>query len=51
METNKELKKLNEWHPQQAKLLQSWAEIASSYRWMHYQAYNIYKKKKHPLKI
>ena len=35
----------NEWHPQQAKLLQSWAEIASSYRWMHNQAYMIYKKK------
>ena len=34
-----------EWHPQQAKLLKSWAEIASSYRWMHNQAYMIYKKK------
>jgi len=34
-----------EWHPQQSKLLQSWAEIASSYRWMHNQAYMIYKKK------
>ena len=37
--------KSNEWHPQQAKLLQSWAEIASSYRWMHNQSYMIYKKK------
>jgi len=36
---------LKDWHPQQAKLLQSWAEIASSYRWMHNQAYMIYKKK------
>ena len=34
-----------DWHPQQAKLLKSWAEIASSYRWMHNQAYMIYKKK------
>jgi len=33
------------WHPQQGKLLKSWAEIASSYRWMHNQAYMIYKKK------
>ena len=33
------------WHEQQEKLLKNWAEIASSYRWMHYQAYNIYKKK------
>ena len=36
---------IKEWHPQQAKLLQSWAEIASSYRWMHNQAYMIYKMK------
>ena len=34
-----------EWHPQQAKLLKEWAEIASSYRWMHNQAYMIYKRK------
>ena len=34
-----------EWHPQQAKLLKSWAEVASSYRWMHNQAYMIYKNK------
>jgi hypothetical protein len=33
------------WHPQQAKLLKGWAEIASSYRWMHNQAYMIYKRK------
>ncbi len=38
-------KKPKEWHPQQSKLLQNWAEIASSYRWMHNQAYMIYKKK------
>jgi hypothetical protein len=43
--TKKEVKKNNEWHPQQAKLLKSWAEVASSYRWMHNQAYMIYKKK------
>jgi len=40
-----ESKKIKEWHPQQSKLLQNWAEIASSYRWMHNQAYMIYKKK------
>jgi len=34
-----------EWHQQQAKLLKNWAEVASSYRWMHNQAYMIYKKK------
>ena len=34
-----------EWHAQQSKLLQKWAEVASSYRWMHNQAYMIYKKK------
>ena len=34
-----------EWHPQQSKLLKEWAEIASSYRWMHNQAYMIYRKK------
>jgi len=38
-------KEPKDWHPQQAKLLKSWAEIASSYRWMHNQAYMIYKKK------
>jgi hypothetical protein len=32
------------WHKQQAKILRDWAEIASSYRWMHYQAYMRYKK-------
>ena len=31
------------WHKQQAKILRDWAEIASSYRWMHYQAYMRYK--------
>ena len=40
------LKKVpKEWHQQQAKLLKEWAEIASSYRWMHNQSYMIYKKK------
>jgi hypothetical protein len=33
------------WHDQQAKLLKNWAEVASSYRWMHYQAYMTYKRK------
>ena len=31
------------WHNQQAKILKDWAEIASSYRWMHYQAYMRYR--------
>ena len=35
----------NEWHPQQSKLLKGWAEVASSYRWMHNQSYMIYKNK------
>ncbi len=35
----------NSWHDQQAKLLQNWAEIASSYRWLHNQAYLVYRKK------
>ena len=39
------VKKPFEWHPQQAKLLKGWGEVASSYRWMHNQAYMIYKKK------
>jgi hypothetical protein len=34
-----------EWHKQQMELLRKWAEIASCYRWMHNQAYMIYKKK------
>jgi hypothetical protein len=33
------------WHPQQSKLLKSWAEVSSSYRWMHNQAYMSYRKK------
>jgi hypothetical protein len=33
------------WHEQQAKLLKNWAEISSSYRWLHYQAYLAYKTK------
>jgi hypothetical protein len=46
MNENKDPKKpVKEWHPQQAKLLKSWAEVASSYRWMHNQAYMSYKKK------
>ena len=44
-EEKPEKKSPKEWHPQQAKLLKSWAEVASSYRWMHNQAYMIYKKK------
>ena len=34
-----------EWHKQQMELLRKWAEIASCYRWMHNQAYMIYRKK------
>ena len=45
MDLKPEIKKPNIWHKQQAKLLQNWAEVASSYRWMHNQAYMIYKRK------
>ena len=45
MEEKTEKKLPKEWHPQQAKLLKSWAEVASSYRWMHNQSYMIYKNK------
>jgi hypothetical protein len=44
-EASKKTTEPKEWHPQQAKLLKGWAEIASSYRWMHNQAYMIYKNK------
>lgn len=27
------------WHPQQEKLLKQWAEISTSFRWMHHQAH------------
>jgi len=47
MNENKKVEKQEDhsWHPQQSKLLKSWAEVASSYRWMHNQAYMSYKKK------
>jgi hypothetical protein len=38
-------KKPVEWNEQQAKLLQNWAEIAGSYRWLHNQAHMQYRKK------
>jgi hypothetical protein len=38
-------KKPIEWNDQQEKLLQNWAEISGSYRWLHNQAYGIYRKK------
>jgi hypothetical protein len=45
METQSKKADDHSWHDQQAKLLKDWAETASSYRWMHYQAYMTYKKK------
>ena len=33
------------WHSQQTLLLQQWAEISSSYRWLHDQSYSVYRKK------
>jgi hypothetical protein len=30
------------WHPQQEKLLKQWAEIATSFRWMHHNAHLMY---------
>jgi hypothetical protein len=38
------INKIN-WHHQQEIILKEWAEIASSYRWMHDRAHRIYKKK------
>lgn len=32
-------KKPKVWHPQQEKLLKQWAEIATSFRWMHHRAH------------
>ncbi len=32
------------WHVQQEVILREWAEVASSYRWMHDRAFRIYKK-------
>lgn len=32
-------KKPKVWHPQQEKLLKQWAEIATSFRWMHHHAH------------
>jgi len=47
MNENKKVERQEDhsWHPQQSKLLKGWAEVASSYRWMHNQAYMSYKKK------
>jgi len=33
-----------EWNDQQAKLLQNWAEIAGSYRWLHNQSHMVYRR-------
>ncbi len=30
------------WHPQQEKLLKQWAEIATSFRWMHHNSHLMY---------
>jgi hypothetical protein len=35
----------NIWHHQQSILLKSWAEVCSSYRWLHNRSYGFYKKK------
>jgi hypothetical protein len=43
------LKKTNdpapEWHSQQMLLLRNWAEVCSSYRWLHNQSYGYYKQR------
>ena len=36
---------ITEWHPQESKILKSYAEIAGSYRWMHNMTYGIYRRK------
>jgi hypothetical protein len=44
--TEKEKSKVPpEWHSQQVNLLKIWGEVAGSYRWMHYKAYFIYKRR------
>ncbi len=42
---DKEEHQVLEWHGQQQLLLKNWAEICSSYRWLHNQSYALYKKK------
>ena len=37
--TTEAAKKTKVWHPQQEKLLKQWAEIATSFRWMHHRAH------------
>ena len=32
------------WHPQQEKILKSWGESSSCYRYLHFQSYLKYKK-------
>jgi hypothetical protein len=36
---NKKEKKPKVWHPQQEVVLKQWAEIATSFRWLHHQAH------------
>lgn len=43
--TDKTRKPIPEWNDQQERLLQEWAEIASSYRWLHNKSFMEYRKK------
>ena len=40
----KQKKVAKNWHPQQEKILKIWGEQSACYRWMHYKAYEKYKK-------
>jgi len=40
----KQKKIAKNWHPQQEKILKIWGEQSACYRWMHYRAYEKYKK-------
>lgn len=43
MENKSEVK--HEWHEQQEKILKKWAEVSSSYRYLHDRSYALYSKK------
>ena len=40
----KQKKVAKDWHPQQEKILKVWGEQSACYRWMHYKAYEKYKR-------
>ena len=44
MEIEESINNIKIWHIQHEKILKEWAEIASSYRWLHNQTHNKYRK-------